>query len=396
MFSIPAAVRALSLRKFAVFLASLGLLAAFPQTLPAQFEARDIPSKSSSRFLAAFREPVARACQSTVRVFCDGKRVALGTIVGADGWILTKASELNGTPVCYLSDDRQLPARVVGVHEAFDLALLKIDARGLKAVEWQDSKNAPVGSWLVSSSSGVEALAAGVVSVATRRLTPREAGPTKAPPGGFLGINMEASDDGPRITRLQPESPAARAGLKTDDCILSVDGKSTDRPEAVQHSLQQHKPGDTIRLKIKRGENELELQARLDKRPIPGFGDFSSTLGGKLSNRRTGFTTVLQHDSILRPEDCGGPLVDLEGKVVGINIARAARVETLAIPAEAVQSVLPDLMSGKLSPSEGPITVAAQDSKTEELTARPKVVKQNESKAEQEKTGTDAKKSGGK
>src|SRR5260370_19446003 len=108
MFSIPAGVRALSLRKFAVFLASLGLLAAVPQTLPAQFEARDIPSKSSSRFLAAFREPVARAGQSTVRVFCDGKRVALGTIVGADGWILTKASELNGAPVCHLSDDRQL------------------------------------------------------------------------------------------------------------------------------------------------------------------------------------------------------------------------------------------------------------------------------------------------
>ena len=69
-----------------------------------------------------------------------------------------------------------------------------------------------------------------------------------------------------------------------------------------------------------------------------------------LSNRRSGFATFLQHDTVIKPRDCGGPLVDLEGKTVGINIARAGRVESYAIPSELVKAVLPELKSGKLAP----------------------------------------------
>src|SRR5207248_10869374 len=132
----------------------------------------------------------------------------------------------------------------------------------------------------------------GVVSVATRTLSAREAGPIKAPAGGFLGINMEPAEQGPRVTRLQPDSPASKAGVKADDLIVGIDGKSVDKPEALQHALQDHKPGDTVRLKILRGERELELKATLAKRPIAAFGDTTSMLGGKLSDRRTGFTSI--------------------------------------------------------------------------------------------------------
>jgi serine protease Do len=55
---------------------------------------------------------------------------------------------------------------------------------------------------------------------------------------------------------------------------------------------------------------------------------------------------------VLAPSDCGGPLVDLSGKAIGLNIARAGRVESFALPAALVKKALPDLMSGKLLPSE--------------------------------------------
>lgn len=42
--------------------------------------------------------------------------------------------------------------------------------------------------------------------------------------------------------------------------------------------------------------------------------------------------------------------MDLDGKAVGINIARAGRVESYAIPFEEVEKILPDLKSGKLAP----------------------------------------------
>jgi serine protease Do len=63
-------------------------------------------------------------------------------------------------------------------------------------------------------------------------------------------------------------------------------------------------------------------------------------LGGPLSKRRTRFQEVVQHDSPLDPEDCGGPLVNLDGEVIGINVARAGRIMSYAIPAESVRDIL--------------------------------------------------------
>ncbi len=44
--------------------------------------------------------------------------------------------------------------------------------------------------------------------------------------------------------------------------------------------------------------------------------------------------------------------MDLDGKAVGINIARAGRVETYAVPADAILAVLPALKAGKMPPPE--------------------------------------------
>ncbi|MCH2580171.1 MAG: hypothetical protein MK133_03125, partial [Planctomycetes bacterium] len=57
---------------------------------------------------------VASMGNCTVRVFCDGQRVALGTVVSKRGEVLTKASELKGKIECRLADGRSLPARVAG------------------------------------------------------------------------------------------------------------------------------------------------------------------------------------------------------------------------------------------------------------------------------------------
>ena len=87
-----------------------------------------------------------------------------------------------------------------------------------------------------------------------------------------------------------------------------------------------------------------------DYQPSPR--QYQNDLGTKLSRRRFGFPSVFQHDSILRPVDCGGPLVDLDGKVIGFNIARAGRTESYAVPSTIVVPLLYDLMAGNLRPGE--------------------------------------------
>ena len=104
--------------------------------------------KNNEQIKGLLRPVVASAAAATVRVTCDGKQVALGTVVAADGLILTKASQLGDKPECRLADGRKLPAKVVGADDTTDLALLQVDAKNLTPVVWADPPAAgqPCGS----------------------------------------------------------------------------------------------------------------------------------------------------------------------------------------------------------------------------------------------------------
>src|SRR5438034_10391905 len=102
-------------------------------------------------------------------------------------------------------------------------------------------------------------------------------------------------------------------------------------------------------------------------------------MGSALSSRRNGYPSILQHDSVVKPTDCGGPIVDLDGKVIGINICRAGRVESWAVPAEAIQPLLFDLMAGKL-PTKRDV---AQVTPAKEVEATVKAPKNTEGRREQ-------------
>src|SRR5262245_64932005 len=68
--------------------------------------------RSNPKFLAAFREVVASAAKSTVRVLCEGKDTALG-VVPEDGYVLTKANDLKEPITCRLRDGRVCEAELV-------------------------------------------------------------------------------------------------------------------------------------------------------------------------------------------------------------------------------------------------------------------------------------------
>jgi serine protease Do len=305
-------------------------------------------------------------------VLCNDKEAALGTVLSADGWILTKASELKGKILCKLKDGRALPAKIVGIEERHDLALLKIEAKDLRPIEWRESKSAEVGNWLASPGVGVEPVCIGVVSVATRRPGPGQMPmSSRAQKAGFLGVNLMDAEGAPKITEITDNGPASKAGLKVGDLVLKVGGfKVTNRGTMVE-AIQRFAPGKTVVLEIRRGEEVKELKATLGKRPFDR-SDMQNSMGSTLSDRRDGFPTILQNDQVIKPTDCGGPLVDLDGKAVGINIARAGRVESYAIPTESVMAIINDLKSGKLAPkpevASGP-TIAELEKALEKVRA---------------------------
>jgi serine protease Do len=298
--------------------------------------------RSNPKFVEAFHDIARPHALATVRVQCDGKDTCLGIGVGADGWILTKADDLRGKIACMLPDGRRCAAKIVGVHEANDLAMLQIDARLSSVVEFADSSTLRAGAWVVSPGAGKEPPAIGIVSVATRKMNE-----------AFLGVQVESTLRGLIVHGIVVESTAWKAGVHSNDILLSINGHTVDDADHLQQIMADVRPNDPITVRVRRARRELELKAIVQSREPArsSHSELQNRLGTELSNRRSAYGVILQHDSVLQPSDCGGPLIDLKGRVVGINISRAGRVETWAIPGEVVRPLLGELKSGRLAPA---------------------------------------------
>ncbi|WP_437225812.1 S1C family serine protease [Planctomicrobium sp. SH661] len=299
---------------------------------------------TGQRMRYAFREVVRQASEWTVSVRADGKQVALGTVVGDDGWILTKASQINKATQVQLADGRQFPIDSVRHYQKLDLALLKINATDLKVVLWE-KKDPEAGVWMITSGMAPDfVIGVGVLS-APRYQVPR------SDTHGYLGVEL-TGDQLPKIKKVFANSGASNAGLKEGDLVLEIDQRSITTSEQLMKTLKGYRPGDTLSLRVRRSEEEFAYSVTL----MHQYGDFLSRMafqnqmGGELSYRRDDFEAVYQHDSVIGPEECGGPVVNLDGLAMGINIARAGRTETYALPADLIEPLIEQLKQGTSSP----------------------------------------------
>lgn len=298
-----------------------------------EYEKNDVSVK------AAFRTAAARAADATVRISSAGKPVALGTIVDANGLIVSKASLLGDELKCRLKDGRELPAKVIAADEEYDLALLKIEADKLTPVAWRSGNPPPPGSLLIAAGLDGQTLAVGAVST-----EPRKIGGSARPPRqhGWLGIELGGGDAGLSIRGVTAGSAAEKAGMKRGDRIKSIDGAAMKSMDQVVETIGRHKPGDVLKLTVERDDKDVALPATLAKAP-PEMSPLDHWGGGPFSERRARFPLAIAHDTIIAPGDCGGPLLDADGNAIGVNVARALRVTSYAIPAASVQRIVTSL-----------------------------------------------------
>ena len=148
------------------------------------------------------------------------------------------------------------------------------------------------------------------------------------------------------IEAVSDNSGAADAGLKAGDIILTADAIEVADIEALQKVLSNKEPGDKVKLKVKREEEEMEFDVELRAREkiFEEEKTRNDAMSGRYSKRRSNFKRVLQHDVALSERSAGGPLLNLDGQCVGMNIARVNRCETFAIPATELQQVIEELM----------------------------------------------------
>ena len=308
-------------------------------------------SKRAPDFVDVFAQVVESVSDSVVTVHSGKKDVAFGAVVDSAGLVLTKASELRGDLTCTLADGKELKARVFGIDPDTDLAMLKIEMDNLTTVDWKQGATPVVGQWLATPGPEGKAISVGVVSVDERKIPPS---------GGFIGIvgprfpAQGEAGKGVRINEVSSDTPASRAGLRVNDYIIKIDDHSITDFEKLREVLKQYGPGDRIEITIMRGDKELVLPLSLGDpqrlNPLLNRSNTQNNMGSNLSRRKRDFPLAFQHDSQLQARYCGGPIVDLSGKVVGINIARAGRVSSLALPTSVVLPIIERLKTGDYAP----------------------------------------------
>jgi S1-C subfamily serine protease len=69
------------------------------------------------------------------------------------------------------------------------------------------------------------------------------------------------------VINIVEDGPAAEAGLRMGDMIVAVDGESITPETDLKEFLSTYKPGDRIKLTVRRGEQERNVQVKLGRHP---------------------------------------------------------------------------------------------------------------------------------
>jgi serine protease Do len=265
----------------------------------------------------------------------DDRAVGSGFVVSADGYILTNAHVVEGASeiLVRFSDRREVLARLVGADARSDVALLKVEARGLSVARMGDPASLRVGDWVLAIGSpfGFDStVTAGIVSAKDRAL-PDETlvpfiqtdvainpGNSGGPlfnlagevvginsqiysrTGGFMGMSFaipidvamdvqaqlreqgrvrrgrigvliqEVTQDiaesfglreakGALVGELEPDSPAALAGVRVGDVLLRFNGQSIPGSLALPRMVGAVRPGRTAELELWRAGQLLRM-----------------------------------------------------------------------------------------------------------------------------------------
>lgn len=154
--------------------------------------------------------------------------------------------------------------------------------------------------------------------------------PNRFSSGGF-NAGLQEQNGCPTITQTDSGGVAEKAGLKKGDCVLRINQVPVKGAKGFNTEMMKYYPGDTVLFSIRREQDTMDfaltLVPRILREPPHPMNRFE---GGK-SLRRDGFQHVILHDARVRSYECGSPLYDTAGKLVGINIARFSHTTTIAL-----------------------------------------------------------------
>jgi len=266
-----------------------------------------------------------------------------GFIISADGYIITNHHVIADADeiTVRFSDRKELSAKVIGSDERTDIALLKVEAKGLPTVTLGQTSKLKVGEWVLAIGSpfGFEAtVTQGIVSAKDRTLpddtyVPFIQSDVAINPGnsggplfnlagevvginsqiysrsggfmglsfsipievamntvdqlkrngrvirGYLGVNVqevtsELSESfgmdkpkGALVAEVFPDTPAAKAGIKAGDIVLSVNGREVNKSGSLPPVIGMTPVGQPVDIKLLRQGRLMNVTVVIDALP---------------------------------------------------------------------------------------------------------------------------------
>ena len=230
--------------------------------------------------------------------------------------------------------------KIVHIDKKWDVALIKVDAQDLTPAEFAPDSKLEQGTWVVvngATSRTKRRVLAGIISAQAREI----------PKDGVVGLGLvlEKAKDKLQVKDVSKGGGADLAGVKVDDIIVNLEQKKVAELKDIAEILAGKKPGDEVKLTVKRAGKDVELTVKLailagSEKPM----DRNDQMSGDFSKRRSDFPRVIQHDILANSNTMGGPVLNMKGQVIGMNIARANRCETYAIPVEELQVIAKEML----------------------------------------------------
>jgi serine protease Do len=288
-----------------------------------------------------------RNCVKVVSIFNGKPEKINGILISLSGesqlstgngsLIVSKSSMVGDTGLFVLYGSKRARATVIARDNSTDLVLLQLLYRipgGIKIgdIKRRQLPDIPEGSILISPQPDTTAITS--VLGSPRFDLPRISSLA------FSGATPLHGSKPAKVYFVRPGSQAAASGMRPGDVITNINNIPIDDAEDFLHEMLKFWPGDTVIFQYKREGTGMQCRILLSYPPQIKYNHPAEFFAGGKSIRRDGFIGVYVNDAILRPDQCGGPVFDLNGNFCGMNIARFSRANSVLLTTDHIVEII--------------------------------------------------------